>query len=118
MTSFKGSMQDRNVGPLLPDMCVCVRACACLTFNKKLKDTEYENEIVYYLTFILFQITLKYFISSNENVFKVLILVSVLANFNTYYLTVLAVLTNLLYIQPLLFIYCFVIIITKIIFNS
>ncbi len=94
-----------------------MRACACLTFNKKLKDTEKENEIVYYLTFILFQITLKYFISSNENV-KVLILVSVLANFNTYYLTVLAVLTNLLYIQPLLFIYCFLIIITKIIFNS
>ncbi len=22
MTSFKGGMQDRNVGPLLPDMCV------------------------------------------------------------------------------------------------
>ncbi len=27
MTSFKGGMQDRNVGPLLPDMCVCMRAC-------------------------------------------------------------------------------------------
>ncbi len=42
MKSFKGGMQDRNVGPLLPDMCVCafVRAWACLTFNKKLKDTE------------------------------------------------------------------------------
>ncbi len=37
MKSFKGGMQDRNVG-LLPDM--CMRACACLTFNKKLKDTE------------------------------------------------------------------------------
>ncbi len=38
MKSFKGGMQDRNVGLLLPDM--CMRACACLTFNKKLKDTE------------------------------------------------------------------------------
>ncbi len=58
MKHFKGCMQDRNLGPLLPDV------------------------IVYYLTFILFQITLKYFISSNQNVFKVLILVSVLTNFN------------------------------------
>ncbi len=40
MTSFKGGMQDRNVGPLLPGVRVCVCACACLTFNKKLKDTE------------------------------------------------------------------------------
>ncbi len=62
--------------------------------------------LLYYLTFILFQISFKYFISSNENVFKVLILVSVLANFNTY-LTVLVVLTSLLYIQPLLFISLF-----------
>ncbi len=35
MASFKGDMQD-----LLPDMCVCLRACVRLTFNKKLKDTE------------------------------------------------------------------------------
>ncbi len=34
MKRFKGGMQDRNLGPLLPDVCVC------LTFNKKLKDTE------------------------------------------------------------------------------
>ncbi len=38
MKSFKGGMQDRNVGPLLHEMCVCVRVC--LTFNKKLKDNE------------------------------------------------------------------------------
>ncbi len=36
MKSFKGGMQDRNVGPLLPDMCMYVHACTCLTFNKKL----------------------------------------------------------------------------------
>ncbi len=40
MKSLKGGMQDRNVGPLLPEMCACVRPCVCLTFNKKLKDTE------------------------------------------------------------------------------
>ncbi len=38
MKRFKGGMQDRNLGPLLPDVCVYV--CVCLTFNKKLKDTE------------------------------------------------------------------------------
>ncbi len=70
----------------------------------------------YYLTFILFQIILKYLISSNENVFKVLILVSVLANFNTN-LTKLAVLTSLLY-NPYYLFHCFLIIITKIICNS
>ncbi len=35
MKSFKGGMQDRNLGPLLPDDFFFL-----LTFNKKLRETE------------------------------------------------------------------------------
>ncbi len=35
MKSFKGGMQDRNLGPLLPDYFFFL-----LTFNKKLRETE------------------------------------------------------------------------------
>ncbi len=58
MKSFKGDMQD-----LLPDMCVCVRAHVWHWIRKW-------NSLLLNI----------YIISSNENVFKVLILVSVLAN--------------------------------------